>query len=107
MTSKSKKLEIAKYLLIACTASALFLGCAGMTSGRVPPGADFSQDSAASVPLNGAELWAETCNRCHNFRSPASQTDAHWNVIMMHMRVRANLTGAEARAILAYLKSAN
>jgi mono/diheme cytochrome c family protein len=60
-------------------------------------------DSAKS----GAQLWAENCQRCHNFRSPASFSDAQWEVAAMHMRVRANLTAEEHRKIIEFLKAGN
>jgi predicted phosphoadenosine phosphosulfate sulfurtransferase len=33
-------------------------------------------------------------------------SDAQWDVIVHHMRLRANITGQEQRAIVAFLKSA-
>lgn len=62
---------------------------------------------AAVVEPGGARLWAETCARCHNYRRPRSRTDAQWEIIVRHMRVRANLPGDEAREILRFLKAAN
>ena len=53
----------------------------------------------------GAELWAENCVRCHNIRSPSNYSPAQWEVVMMHMRVRANLTPEEHKKILEFLKS--
>jgi hypothetical protein len=38
-------------------------------------------------------------------RSPSSYNDAQWEVAMMHMRVRANLTPEEHKKILEFLKS--
>ena len=56
----------------------------------------------------GAQLWGQNCAmRCHNGRSPTRYSDAQWDVITLHMRVRANLTGDEHRKIVAFLKSAN
>ncbi|HAM70520.1 MAG TPA: hypothetical protein DCM86_02640 [Verrucomicrobiales bacterium] len=55
----------------------------------------------------GAQLWGQNCGRCHNIRSPGMYSDAQWEVAVMHMRVRANLTGEEHRKILAFLKSAH
>ena len=43
--------------------------------------------------------------RCHNIRSPGSYSASQWGVIMLHMRVRANLTPEEHRKILEFLKS--
>ncbi len=55
----------------------------------------------------GVQLWADNCSRCHNMRPPDSYSDAQWDVAVLHMRIRANLTAADARAIVDYLKSAN
>jgi mono/diheme cytochrome c family protein len=61
--------------------------------------------TAAPTGKSGAELWAENCVRCHNIRSPSSYSPAQWEVVMMHMRVRANLTPEEHKKILGFLKS--
>ncbi len=55
----------------------------------------------------GAQLWSESCARCHNMRSPSAHSDKEWSVIAHHMRVRANLTAEEHKAILKFLKSGN
>ena len=60
-----------------------------------------------SAGPDAAKLWAQTCTRCHNTRPATSFSDAQWEVITHHMRVRANLTGPETRAILEFLKDAN
>jgi hypothetical protein len=57
--------------------------------------------------VDAAKLWAQNCSRCHNLRPAKSFSDAQWDVIVHHMRVRGNLTGQEARAIGAFLKEAN
>ena len=62
---------------------------------------------AAAATTGGSQLWAENCARCHNMRSPASYSDAQWEVIMQHMRVRANLTAEETQRIEQFLKSGN
>jgi len=61
--------------------------------------------SDSSSQLSGQELWSMNCQRCHNMRSPVMYTNAQWGVIVHHMRVRANLTGSDARAIAEFLKS--
>lgn len=62
---------------------------------------------AQVVDPGGARLWRENCIRCHTLRLPDERSDAEWDVIVHHMRVRANLTGEEARLITRFLKSAN
>ena len=56
--------------------------------------------------LSGEELWSNNCVRCHNIRPPTMYSDAQWDVIVHHMRLRANITGQEQRAIVEFLKSA-
>ena len=81
----------------------VMLGAAGLM-----PSSGETGDKAASQPSKGgAQLWAENCIRCHNARDPRSYTDSEWTVVMHHMRVRANLTAEEHRAILEYLKASN
>jgi hypothetical protein len=57
--------------------------------------------------LSGPVMWAQNCGHCHNVRSPNSYSDAQWEVVALHMRIRANLTAEEHRQILAFLKSAH
>ncbi len=84
-------------IIISCVALTWLIGCATNTqSGEV---------AAGSTGKSGAQLWAENCVRCHNIRSPSSLSPAQWEVAMMHMRVRANLTPEEHKKILAFLKS--
>lgn len=61
--------------------------------------------TAAPTGKSGAELWAQNCVRCHNIRSPSNYSPAQWEVVMMHMRVRANLTPEEHKKILEFLKA--
>ena len=54
--------------------------------------------------LTGAELYSIHCNRCHPERYPTERTAAQWKTIMLHMQIRANLPGKQARLILKYLQ---
>ena len=63
--------------------------------------------SAIVDSKSGAQLWGENCIRCHNTPSPESFSDAEWDVAVMHMQVRANLTKPEAEKVAIFLKSAN
>ena len=56
---------------------------------------------------DGARAWAQNCMRCHNVRDPQERSDREWEIIVHHMRVRANLTADEHRLILEFLKAAN
>lgn len=69
-----------------------------------------AQDAAASDPAQfarGAQTWADNCARCHNMRNASELRDDQWRAAIAHMRVRANLTGAEARDVLAFLQQSN
>ena len=85
-------------IIIFCAAATwLVVGCAAnKQSGEVVAG---------TTGKSGAELWANNCVRCHNIRSPSNYSPAQWEVIMMHMRVRANLTPEEHKKILEFLKA--
>ncbi len=63
--------------------------------------------SEVSAAKSGAQLWGENCLRCHNTPSPATFSDPEWDVAVLHMRVRANLTEEEAVKVAEFLKSAN
>lgn len=65
------------------------------------------QAEAPRIQRSGSELWAQNCRRCHNFRSPSEYTDGEWDVVMFHMRVRANLTANEHELIRTFLKASN
>ena len=79
----------------------MVIGCStNKQTGEVAAGT-----TASATQKGGAELWAENCVRCHNIRSPSSYSPAQWDVVMMHMRVRANLTPEEHKKILEFLKA--
>ncbi len=77
------------------------LGAAGIASAQVQQHADAEQIARGSV------AWSNHCERCHNLRSPSELNDAEWKVAVTHMRVRANIPGAQARDIVAFLQSSN
>ena len=65
---------------------------------------------ASNMPVTqkpGAMLWGENCGRGHNVRPPSSLTDEQWDVAVLHMRTRANLTAVEAEKIAEFLKAGN
>ncbi len=98
---------------------ALLLGGLAFSLGAAEPPAIASTDTNSvaantsatnAVPtavksrLTGAELYSIHCNRCHAERYPTERTAAQWKTIMLHMQVRANLPGKQARLILQYLQ---
>ena len=60
--------------------------------------------AASHYKLSGAELYSIHCNRCHAERYPTERTAAQWKTIMLHMQIRANIPGSQARRILQYLQ---
>lgn len=73
----------------------------------VPSSGAAGQESKAGNPSRGAQAWANNCSRCHNMRDPSEFRDDQWEPIVQHMRVRAGLTGQQARDILTFLQSSN
>jgi len=65
------------------------------------------QGMSSASGKSGNQLWQENCQRCHNFRSPDTLTDAQWGVVVQHMRIRANLTAEEHDKIVKFLKASN
>jgi len=84
-------------IIISCAVMTWQIGCA--TNKQA------GEAAAGGTGKGGAELWAQNCVRCHNIRSPSNYSPAQWEVVMMHMRVRANLTPEEHKKILEFLKS--
>lgn len=74
-----------------------FGGCAGTVVPDTNPGLESAQAA-------GAEIWAVTCNRCHNLRPPQEYRAEDWPIIVNHMRTRVGLTKSEARAVTAFLQ---
>ena len=71
------------------------------------PAIGSADESKSGDSIRGAKEWANNCSRCHNMRDPKEFRDDTWKQIVAHMRVRAGLTGQQARDILAFLQSSN
>jgi mono/diheme cytochrome c family protein len=65
-----------------------------------------SQPAGSSIAA-GAKVYANMCGQCHNPRSPLERNDRDWVTIISHMRVRGNLTGEQAREVVAFLQASN
>ena len=105
MIAKGNRIHLAALLLLifSSTRGDVFAGSEASRQPTTESSSAVASDS--SMQLSGQELWSMNCQRCHNMRSPAMYSDAQWDVIVHHMRVRANITGAEQRAIADFLKS--
>ena len=96
-------------LIIMClsvAALALVQGC-GPGGANTAAAGDDHNASQASSKQSGAQLWADNCSRCHNIRPPQSYSDAQWEAVLMHMRMRADLTGREQREITRFLQASH
>ncbi len=89
--------------LNAAAVGALLTLTLGMTS--LARAAEAESDVAAFA--RGANAWANNCVRCHNARDPKDFRDDQWKIIMSHMRIRASLTGQEARDVLGFLQKSS
>lgn len=101
---------IKRHVVLAVTVAGIVVvaltSCMTTGSGSSGVAETGGQSNVAMTASNGAEVWAQNCRRCHNLRPPDEFSYAQWDVIVHHMRVRANLTADETRAILAFLKAA-
>jgi hypothetical protein len=98
-----RSLPIAFLLLFISTSVNLF---ADPKAKRKTATESTAVSSDTYMGLTGEELWSNNCLRCHNIRPPTMYGNAQWDVIVHHMRLRANITGQEQRAIVEFLKSA-
>jgi len=89
---------------LAIVSASLVAGCHNAPPSDTPATASAAE---ATTGHDGARLWADNCSRCHNVRPPGSYSDAQWEAVVHHMRLRADLTGPESRAITEFLKAAH
>ena len=108
MKIKSISISAGATLLFAAATVIGLIGCATPDK-QASAGADpkTASSSAIASARGGSQMWSQNCARCHNIRPTSSYNDPQWDVSMLHMRVRANLTAVESRKILEFLKSAD
>jgi hypothetical protein len=104
ITIKNRSYVAALVLLLVSTTWNLF--AEPKAHGKAAINSSSAASSDSYMGLSGEELWSNNCLRCHNIRPPTMYNDAQWDVILHHMRLRANITGQEQRAIVEFLKSA-
>jgi len=102
-------LPAATLMLLGAGATVMLVsGCQSSAGGESRRASAANGDDSSGKPSKGgAQLWAENCMLCHNVRSPSAYSDAEWDVVMQHMRVRGYLSAADTEAITKFLKSAN
>ena len=104
ITIRNRSYVAVLVLLLVSTTWDLFADPKASQSAATNSSRGVSNDSY--MGLSGEELWSNNCSRCHNIQPPTRYNDAQWDVIVHHMRLRANITGQEQRAIVEFLKSA-
>ena len=102
---------VGRLSLVALAAIGLVInGCSSIAprhAATVPTEQNGPAEAKEEHQEGGARLWSTRCSQCHYARDPGYFGDTQWEMIMLHMRVRANLTAKEHLAILKFLKSAN
>lgn len=73
----------------------------------LPALATAQQQPDPEAMARGGQLYGQTCARCHNPRPATERSDREWTTVVLHMRARANLTKADAEAILVFLQATN
>ncbi len=79
----------------------ILLGLSSLWAGEAPTA---EQQKKAQLFLKGAKLWPNYCGNCHDARGPSDRSPTDWDLVMMHMRARANIPAEASEAIVEYLK---
>lgn len=98
---RSRSLSSGRWGIIAGTTTAAIVA-----STIIVAGAEGGKTGKSQAP-GGADLYASNCMRCHAERYAKERTDAQWKTLILHMRVRAQLTGQDAKKVLSYLQESN
>jgi hypothetical protein len=92
-------------LIALLTAGLVSGGCSSTAPARTASAPNGESVAQRDTGRGGAELWAQRCSQCHFARDASYFSPAQWEVVMFHMRVRANLTAQEHHEILEFIKS--
>lgn len=95
--------ELLRRAPLPVLAGILLAACASRPEGTISSG----QEDPQLLVARGAEVYGYSCGRCHNARAANERTDRQWDAVVAHMRVRANLTGEEARSVMAFMRALN
>lgn len=102
---------VAWMILALATLSLTLTGCSAtnpfIRDAKAPSPTTAEMESSGRHELGKAELWALRCSQCHYARGADTFSPPQWELIMFHMRVRANLTAEEHQGILEFLKASN
>jgi mono/diheme cytochrome c family protein len=85
---------------------AIFAGATWVVNGPIVSAGPRATPETPVVQTSrsGATLYAVHCSRCHAERYPKEFNSGQWATLMIHMRVRANLSAQDARDVLKYLQ---
>ncbi len=97
--------RLASWVMPVAVPLVLLLAVSACLTSAQESGPDSQSDAAQFA--RGAQTWSNHCGRCHNMRDPQELRDDQWQAVMSHMRVRAALSGHEARDVLAFLQASN
>lgn len=93
-------------ILLLTLLSMIIVSC-GSTKPSTSGDLDLVELGSFSIDKTGATLWGENCNRCHLAPDPVAFSDAQWEAIGTHMRIRAGLTAEDSRKIIEFLQQSN
>ena len=82
--------------LVAALTTMIGLGVATLVGAK-------DDGAAPAKQLTGEQLFSINCSRCHTERYPTEFSRVQWQTLIMHMRVRANLPAAQAKAVYKYM----
>lgn len=103
---KSPNLFKLLFLLLVMSLSFVVLNCSS-TKESTADDAGLGDLGSFTIEKSGAILWGENCNRCHQAPDPAAFSDAQWEAIGTHMRIRAGLTAGDSDKIIEFLQQSN
>jgi len=103
MVFKESEMKRQKITMIAGSSLPVF----ALILALLVPFSASAADAKKGDVARGIKAWSENCQRCHNPRDPREYSDDLWKPVITHMRIRAGLTGQQARDILEYFRQSN
>ena len=73
----------------------------------VSPAVAANEPTEKELLRRGAKMWSAYCGKCHNPRPGGEFNRLEWDILMLHMRVRANLPARDSEALRVYLRQAH
>jgi len=93
--------SLASGLMLAGLGAAVAQGPQQQAGATTKPPQAAKQSANTAVAPSGEEKFQQNCSRCHS--APQELSPRISGTVVMHMRVRASLSEADAKAILHYL----